>query len=171
MRLGEAFEQIDECDYLFLAEIEELSGNGLRLLVREGRAAGQRQDVHVAGQTIHDCTPIAVADESAAFEIVWEHYVAYCVLNEAFAFSPSSEDVYTGKRVRIYSESRFRQYVSRATFATDEYPGPMQHYEVCCEDHLVNVISTIHPHANKVRSEDASVFPKSLSMSNNPIRI
>jgi hypothetical protein len=154
--VSESFEQIDECDWLFLAEIEELDGNGLRLLVKEGRRAGQSQDVHVAGQVIHDCTPIAVTDESAAFEIVWEHYVAYCVLNESFAFPPNGEEVYTGKRLRIYSKSRFRQYVSRSTFATDEYPGPMQHYEVCCEDHIVNVISTGVPRANQIHPDKLS---------------
>lgn len=164
MLVSKLFKQIDECNYLFLAEIEELHGNGLRLLVREGRTAGLPQDVHVAGQTIHDCTPIAVTDESAVFELVWERYVAYCVLNESFAFPPNSEEVYTGKRVRIYSKSRFRQYISQSTFATDEYPGPMQHYEVCCEDHVVSVISTIDPSLNEFRSEDASALPKTLSM-------
>lgn len=150
VRVSEAFVQIDECDYLFLAEIEELDGNGLRLLVREGRPTGETQDVHVAGNIIHDCTPIGVTPESAVFEIKWEHYVAYCVLNESFAFPPNGEEVFTGKRFRVYSKSRFRQYVSRSTFATDGYPGPMQHYEVCCEDHIVNVISTSVPLANKL---------------------
>ena len=76
---------------------------------------------------------------------MWEHYVAYCVLNESFASPPNDEDVYTGKSFRIYSKSGFRQYISRSTFATEEYPGPMQHYEVCCQDHVINVISTQPP--------------------------
>jgi hypothetical protein len=33
----------------------------------------------------------------------------------------------------------------RSTDATDEYPGPVQHFAVVCVDHVVDVISTASP--------------------------
>jgi hypothetical protein len=137
--------KIDGCQYLFLSDIQELGGNRLRIVVQEGRPAGEPKTIIVGDSSIADCTPIEVTSESAGFEIEWPHYVAYAVLNESYTSPPDAEQSYTGKRFRIYSKSYFRHYLSRCTFATDEYPGPLQHYEICCEDQIVNVVSNFSP--------------------------
>ena len=50
-----------------------------------------------------------------------------------------------GRHGRILSKSHFIDYMSLASFASDEYPGPTQHYCVACEDHILNVLSTEAP--------------------------
>ena len=70
--------------------------------------------------------------------------VAYSVLNESFA-SVDDEERYEGNRFRVYVKSRFIDYVSLASFACADYPGPTQHYAVVCENHVVNVISVVQP--------------------------
>jgi hypothetical protein len=143
--LPEAETQIDNCDFLFLTEIQELGGNRLRLIVHEGKSTGESKTITVGESAIRDCTPIEITPESAAFEIVWPHYVAYAVLNESYASQPNAEQLFKGKRFRIYEKSFFRDYLSRSTFATDEYPGPLLHFEICSEDQIVNVVSTVSP--------------------------
>ena len=85
-----------------------------------------------------------VTDESAAFEVVWSKYVAYSVMNESFA-AVDEQERYTGNRIRLYSKSRFIDYVARASFACDEYPGPTQHIAVVCENHIIDVIAAMRP--------------------------
>ena len=63
----------------------------------------------------------------------------------------SDEERYEGTRFRIYSKSHFIEYMGTATFASDQYPGPMQHYEVVCENHIIDVLSTEPPAIRRVR--------------------
>ncbi len=64
---------------------------------------------------------------SRLFEIVWDFYVAYSVTNESYTTRDESE-VFSGRFARLYSKSHFLDYISRATFACKEYPGPLQHF-------------------------------------------
>ncbi len=88
------------------------------------------------------------------FEVVWQHYVAYSVRNESFV-SPDEYEVSVGRRFRVYSKSRFLDFIGCATFATDEYPGPVQHIGVNCEDHIVDVVSKMDP---QVKRDSAKVI-------------
>jgi hypothetical protein len=143
--MNEVEEQINGCKYLFLTGIQELGGNRLRIVVQEGRQAGKPKAITVGASSIPDCVPIEVTSESAFFEIQWPNYIAYAVLNESYACQPEAGQSYTGKRLRIYTKSHFMDYLLLSTFATDEFPGPLRHYEICCEDQLVNVVSTSSP--------------------------
>jgi hypothetical protein len=142
--VGDVNATIDGCSYLFLSEIQELDFNGLRVVVCEGRPTGEAEPRFVGDSVIPDCTRIEITEDSAAFEIIWENYVAYSVLNESYA-APDGEEQYEGRRFRVYSKSRFIDYVARASFACPEYPGPSQHYGIVCENHVIDVISTVPP--------------------------
>jgi hypothetical protein len=72
----EAIAALNVCNYLFLADIQELDHNGLRLVVREGRPAGAAEPLFIGGTEISGGTRIDVTQESAAFELVWKRYVA-----------------------------------------------------------------------------------------------
>lgn len=141
---NDALAALDACEYLFLSEIEELDSNGLRLVVTEGRRAGESEPIQAGGAVIPGGTRIDVTDESTAFEVVWNKYVAYSVMNESFA-AVDEQERFTGNRIRLYSKSRFMDYVARASFACDEFPGPTQHTGVVCENHIVDVIAATKP--------------------------
>ena len=98
-------------------------------------------------------TAIEVTQSSRVFTLSWASYVVYSVLNESFANPSDHTEVYEGGLFRVYTKSHFIDYLSRATFATNEYPGPMQHYEVCCVDHVFQVISTSAPHVERTCGE------------------
>jgi hypothetical protein len=70
-------------------------------------------------------------------------------LNESFATRDDSEEA-KGKLFRSFSKSRFLSYVRTATFATDEYPGPVNHFEVICQNHVIEVVSTEAPRIRRI---------------------
>jgi hypothetical protein len=121
----------------------------------EGLPVGPAKSIKVGESVISDCTVIEVTPESRVFEILWRGYVGYSVLNESYA-SISDEEKYEGNRFRIYSKSRFIRYMSQATFACDEYPGPTRHYCVACEDRVIHVVSVEPPSVQRVHGSKRS---------------
>ena len=154
-----AIAEIDNCSFLFLIDLREAGHNGLHAQVAEGRPVGPPKSINVANTEIPDCTAVEITNESRVFEIVWNSYVGYSVLNESYA-SPSDEEHSEGNRFRIYSKSRFMQFMSVATFACDDYPGPMRHYCVGCEDHILHVLSVDPPAVRRVHGHTAQANTK-----------
>jgi hypothetical protein len=142
--------EINECRSLFLTDIQQPDYHTLKLVVMEGLPNGPAEPLPIGGAVIVDCTRIEVIDNSRVFELIWDSYVGYAVLNESFA-GVDAEERYEGSRLRVYSKSHFIEFLSRATFASPEYPGPTQHYKVCCEDHIIDVISIQPPRVGKLR--------------------
>ena len=101
---------------------------------------GEPKSITLGGVAIPDCTSIEATDRSRIFELVWTHYVGYAVLNESYAYV-NDDELYVGRRFRVYSKSPFLDYMAQATFACDEHPGPTRHYCVVCEDHIVEVLA------------------------------
>ena len=142
--MDEQIAAMEGCRYLFLSEIQELSQNGLRIVVSEGMSVGEAEPVQVGGTSILGGTLIEVTEESNTFELIWNEYVVYSLLNESYA-NVDDEERYDGNRFRVYSKSHFIEYTSRASFANADCPGPTQHFGIVCENHVVNVISAAPP--------------------------
>ncbi len=144
MQMGNVTDEINDCRSLFLADIQELGRGSLKLVVAEGLPVGEPESIIVGGVTIPNCTRVETTDRSRVFELVWAHYVGYAVLNESYA-SVDDDEQYEGSRFRVYAKSRFLDYMSHATFACDEHPGPTRHYCIAGEDHVVEVLSVDPP--------------------------
>lgn len=142
--------EINGCEYLFLDDISQPDYHTLRLIIAEGRPAGEAGPIKIGSAVLEGGTRIEVTDESRIFELVWSSYVAYCVTNESFG-TINPEEQFDGKLFRTFSKSHFIEFVGRATIASAEYPGPMQHYEVVCQDHVVDIISIHQPTIRKLR--------------------
>ena len=91
--------EIDDCSFLFLIDLREGSRNSLHVQVAEGRSVGSPKSIRVADKEITDCTAIEITDESRVFEIVWNSYVGYSVLNESFA-TPTDEEAWRRKPIQ-----------------------------------------------------------------------
>jgi len=150
LEVADAVAEIDRCKSLFLTEIFEAGHNSLRVLIQEGLPVGGATPFMVGGTVISGATRIDVTSESRAFEVLWENYVAYSIRNESFV-RVDHDEIYDGIRFRVYSKSNFIDYVARATFASNEYPGPTQHHELICEDHIIDVIALTAPRARRLR--------------------
>jgi hypothetical protein len=116
---------IDACKYLYLRQCWEPEENTLRLVVEEAKADGPPEDLEVLpGKVIRGTVAIESDPSCQVFEVVWPSYVAYGVRNESFT-SWDDAEAFEGRHFRVYSKSHFRDYVARGTFASDEYPGPL----------------------------------------------
>jgi hypothetical protein len=110
----ELFAEINSCQYLFLREITEPSENTLRLVVEEARAQTEVVPVEIADTVIEGGHPIRSDETSRSFELFWDSYVAYSVIDESFATPDNQERSDFGQHCRVFSESRFLDYVCRA---------------------------------------------------------
>jgi|HubBroStandDraft_1064217.scaffolds.fasta_scaffold149284_1 hypothetical protein len=135
--------EIDSCESLFVCEILEIAPQTLHLQIEEGRSAEETETVDIGGTKITGVH--RVLPTGRIFEVTWKHYIAYCIRNELYAEATKDEVIAAGKMFRLYSKSRFLDYISRATFATSEYPGPFQHYGVVSENHIIDVVSVDPP--------------------------
>jgi hypothetical protein len=133
----------------------QVGQNSLRVRVAEGLPTGLPKSIKVGETEISDCTAIEITHESRVFEIFWRSYVGYSMLNESYA-SVNDDECYEGNRFRTYSKSHFILFMSKATFACDEYPGPTQHYCIACEDHVLHVLSVETPTVRRINGPERS---------------
>lgn len=137
-------EQINAHQCLYLIDIGEPKDNMLRLVVQEARAnIPSRQDR--SGEIFtRGWSSIVPTSDCAAYEIVFSSYIVYSVWNESFATGHTSE-IYAGHLFRVYSKSRFLDHVSSGSLVCDVHPGPYQHFEIVCLNHIVDVASVDRP--------------------------
>lgn len=136
---------IDACEFLFLTGIGEPAANRLRLVIEEGQVVGEPSRVDLGhGRSIEGVRAIEVMPHSQQFELVWDHYISYAVHNESYQSWDDSE-AWSGNLFRRYSRSKFLDYLDRATFADTRYPGPFTHYQVICQDHVIDIAALQPP--------------------------
>lgn len=85
-------------------------------------------------------------------QLDFESYIGYSVINELFTSWDDYERFEGKKTFRIYSKSRFLDYISNATFAS-QYPGPYLHYGIVCLDHIVNVVTISEPKVREINRQ------------------
>ena len=136
--------ELDACASLYLRNITEPAQNSLRLLIEEAFVMPEEVTVNFAGAEIANCHIVKPTADSRLFEIICDNYVAYSVANESYSTRNESEE-FTGRFARLYSKSHFLDYISRATLACKEYPGPLRHVQLVCEGHIIDVVSTTFP--------------------------
>lgn len=145
--------EINTLRYLYLTELAEPEDNVLRLVVTEGRVGEQLtlgKPMDAVDEFIAGSRPIVADDRSAAYEITFESYVAYAVVNESYTIADDTER-FDGKLLRTYSESKFLSYVALATIASEDYGGPYRHYGIVCLNHIVEVASRMAPTVVRLR--------------------
>lgn len=86
-------------------------------------------------------------DPKDFWEVSFEGYVLFMERDESYTV-PDDYEVKRGGWLAIYERSFLMDHLASYTFATDRFPGPLVHYCVCGEDHIVDVIT---PTAPKVR--------------------
>ena len=85
------------------------------------------------------------ADPDREFEIRWPSYISYAVRSEHYC-QWDSDEVWTGKHVfRLYSQSKFLDFLSTATFAVGDFRGPFQHFQVQSLYQIIDIASCDEP--------------------------
>jgi hypothetical protein len=128
---------------LFLTEIGEPSNNDLRLVVAEG-IAGPLENTQFG-----EARRIAPDETSRVFELIWCRYVAYSVRNESFTSLKEGEEP-PEDMLTTRTNSAYLDYVKAATFASDDYPGPLTHWSLYTEWHCIDVVSDKPPEIRQI---------------------
>ena len=143
-------DHVDQCRYLKLRELSEPEDNSLRLVVEEMHVRDEAEELVVGESSFGLTHRIEHTDACRVFELTWDMYIAYSVLNESYARADDGE-IFTGRRLRLYSKSKFLEYVRSETWADDHYPGPPKHVAISCESQIVNVISVAEPQVRLIK--------------------
>jgi hypothetical protein len=143
--------EIDSCKYLYLREMGEPRDNQLRVVVEEAGTDPSPESRTIAGVAFTELHAIESNENSRLFEIIWEHCIAYNVMNESYARVDDYDVAQSGKLMRIYSKSRFLDYLTLATIASEDYPGPFKHYGLICLNHVIDVACSTPPTINLLR--------------------
>src|ERR1700690_898033 len=146
----EAAAQIDDCEYLFVHSIREIEELTLELTITEAKPQTQvlaPRDASDLEQLRAGSWPIETDETCRSFRLVFDRsrMVSYTVLNESYGKYPESPEQFTGKLFRVFSWSHLMEFTKRTSYASNEYPGMLQHYEIACLNHVVDVICTGPP--------------------------
>ena len=152
------FAQLDQCAYLDLAGVTEPRTNSLRLVVEEMQIGFESEELEMDGVNFGRSRKIEHTPSCRTFEITWDTYIAYAVVNESYARVKDGE-TYEGRLVRVYSKSDFLDHIRRDTFADEKYPGPFKHIALVCMHHIVDVISVSEPRVRLTKAGQPRVVP------------
>lgn len=133
---------LNDLESLFLEEIAEEPIARLRIRFRPGMRSGVKQDIQMLGHTIEDVEQV-LPEATIEYELIFDHYVAYSVLNESYDAGMEKEP--SRGKFHTLSDSHFLGYLGAVTCADERYPGPFLHYRICFENHIVNVAATAAP--------------------------
>lgn len=98
-----------------------------------------------------------MSDVWGSTDNVWEigidGYVLFMERNESYTTGDDYE-LRHGRILIEFERSRLLDDLAHFTFADDRYPGPLKHYGIYCEDHLVDVVTDATPVVRKLTSEE-----------------
>ena len=83
------------------------------------------------------------------YKIVFDGYISYAVLNESYSIY-DEEEVYTGTSFRIYTKSKYLDYIRATSIVSEDYPDSYKHYCLSCLNHVVEIVSQNEPVIEKI---------------------
>lgn len=145
-----------ECPFLIsLADSEEEQLEITVALPVQGEKGSLSEDPNEGVQKLlEECTPI-LPDYNSMYKITFEQYVIYQTRNESF-YAMDKSEAWEGKFFRIFSRSVLLDSLPQITlsqlWAEGEapYPDTWIHYQICCERHIIDVISLAEPKVERV---------------------
>jgi hypothetical protein len=150
--MSDPVEAIRSCKYLFLHSITEPEENALRVVLHEARVGDPPDDGELAKEPLLALRDVLAGSRAIVhvagcrvFELTWSRYVGYSVENESYGAPEPKESVGKGRLIVEYTRSVYLSYLAKATFASDDYPGPFTHWALHCLNHIVNVASVDRP--------------------------
>lgn len=138
------YEDLLQFKGVFFLGLKEPSENSLRLYFSRSKTSETPEQIIIGDKNLRDCFAIGIDEGSSIIQIDIERYIGYSILNESFTLWDEYQK-FIGDAFRIYSKSRFLDFISAGTFANEDYPGPYRHYGIVCFNHIIDVASTQDP--------------------------
>ena len=131
--------------YIYLNKLSEPEENALRILIDRCKNINQSEDGELGERFSEAYFSFEVDDELPIIQLEFNSYVSYSVINESFTEMDDYE-VCQGEVFRIYTKSRYLDFIKAATFAEDIFPEErFVHYQVPCLNHIIDIISYEEP--------------------------
>ncbi|AFL90578.1 hypothetical protein Terro_4381 [Terriglobus roseus DSM 18391] len=143
---------MDECESFFVEAIGELEELQLSILLVEGKAQAEEPLV-LQGVDFGVGRPIRPDGSSRRFFIQFSRHrlISYSVSDESCGKYPVAPERFSGKWLRIFSASHLLEFTRAHTQYPEELDGPMQHYEIVTQNHVIDVIATGPPVITVIR--------------------
>ncbi|OAB42335.1 hypothetical protein [Paenibacillus antarcticus] len=135
---------------IYFEQIFEPEENALRLLFSPSVTSETPQTITIGEIEFQDTYSIDIDETLPILQIDFETYVGYSIRNESFTSWDDYEE-FEGKIFRIYSKSRYLDFIKVSTFASEDYPGPFKHFGIACLNHVVDVVSVSEPIIKEVQ--------------------
>lgn len=135
---------------IYFEQIYEPEENTLRLLFSRSRTSETPETITIGEIEIKDTYSIDVDETLPLLQMDFEWYIGYSIRNESYTSWDDYEE-FEGKIYRIYSKSRYLDFIKVGTFASEDYPGPFKHYGIACLNHIVDVVSVSEPIIKEVQ--------------------
>ncbi|KIL72951.1 hypothetical protein SD77_3424 [Bacillus badius] len=143
-------ELMDWKGHIYLNTLSEPLENSLRILIDKCKISHEREGAH-AGKYITEISPIEGDINFPIIQLDFDSYVSYTITNESFTVMDDYE-VYQGEVFRIYTKSRYLDFVKLGTIAEDVFPEErFVHYQVPCLNHIIDIISFESPRITEVK--------------------
>ena len=102
-----------------------------------------------------------MSDVWGSTEDVWEigidGYVLFMERDESYTTWDDYE-IRKGWWLIEFERSRLLDDLAHYTFADDRYPGPLKHYGIYCEDHIIDVVTDAVPVVRKLSAEEIQAW-------------
>ena len=129
---------------IYLDQIFETIDNHLRLIFNRSKTSDIAETITIGEIEIKDSYSIDIDETKPQIQMDFEWYIGYSVRNESYTVWDDYEE-FDVKIFRIFSKSRYLDFISISTIATEEYPGPYKHYGMSCLNHVIDVVSNTDP--------------------------
>jgi hypothetical protein len=141
-------EELDSHRYLFVEGIKEEGRNALQIIISGAVVSTEEETITVNGVEFHGTRRIEPG--SQWYELTFELYVAYFVLNESYdtRYTGIQEEKWEGKNFRTTSESMFIKFLETSSICRD-WAGDYVHYRICCQNHVINIVTAHEPEMRK----------------------
>jgi hypothetical protein len=151
-------EQLNAVQYLYLRELSEPRDNSLKIVVEEaivnnsGFVKSELLELPELALIRESASPIESVEGCKMFELHWKRYAAYLVTEELVGSNAENgydDERYSGRVLRVYSQSHFLAHVARDT---GRHIEPLQHYKLVCLNHLIDVAAYAPPEVRLLAS-------------------
>jgi hypothetical protein len=145
-------DEIESCKYLYLGSIEEPEENQLRIVLLEATTSARIGAERMASESdeilrslLADAEAIVHIEGCKKFELSWENYIGYSVVNESYSNGEPKSSNGKGRLLVEYERSNYLKYLAEASFATADHPGPYKHWAIYCLNHTIDVAAQVPP--------------------------
>lgn len=148
-------EDLEAAFSLFLNGVSEPRANVLSITLSSSCLS---DDVVMDTNINAPCRKVEITEKSQHFEVRFETYVFYVIINESHGLAEPNA-VYSGKKIRKYEQSNLLDAAEKISQPYDVFgERPLKHFEILTENHLVNIVSYDEPQITLLSSRPPQTF-------------